>query len=560
MKQQRENCKNCGIDFEISIQDAAFYTRMAVLRPTHCYLCRMQRRLAYRNERFLYHRKCDLSKKQIISSFSLDKPFPVYDNEVWWSDDWSALSYGRDFDFTRPFFDQFFELRDRVPRLALQQQKPMENSRYCNCASRNRNCYLVFSTNECEDCYYGSWVNNSRNCIDNLNIEHCELCYECVGCVGCYTLLYSRDCIDCSDSYFLRDCLGCRYCFGCSSLVNREYCFFNEQLSESEYKERVAALDLGSRSVIEYLKNEIPLALGPSIVKSIHGARIENSSGDYLTNCKGALNCFECDSCEDLSYCMCVQNAKSCMDFSYWGGNAELIYESQACGYDIFNLRFCNLCWSGCSDLTYSDHCFASKNCFGCVGLKREKYCILNKQYTPEAYSDLSAKIVEHMKETGEWGEFFPVSKSIYAYNETLAYEQIPVLREVVLKKGWTWIDSTQRSQGSYIGPDVALPENISELDDAVCSKILHCKASNKAYKIIPQELDFYRKLNVPPPELCPDERHLRRLSLRNKRAMWNRECASCNDPIETTYSPDCEEKVYCEPCYRDFVYGANES
>ncbi|MEK7547305.1 MAG: zinc-ribbon domain containing protein, partial [Patescibacteria group bacterium] len=143
-------CKNCAKEFPIMEKDQEFYKLMQVPSPTLCYFCRTQRRLSYRNERFLYHRKCGLTEKEIISSFSEDKPFPVYENDAWWSDEYDPLKYGRDFDFNRPFFEQFFELRDSVPRLARQQQKPMWNSDYCNCANQNKNCYLVFSTNRCE--------------------------------------------------------------------------------------------------------------------------------------------------------------------------------------------------------------------------------------------------------------------------------------------------------------------------------------------------------------------------------------------------------------------------
>lgn len=41
----------------------------------------------------MYKRKCDLSGKEIISVYSPDKPYPVYDQKVWWSDDWDSTNY-----------------------------------------------------------------------------------------------------------------------------------------------------------------------------------------------------------------------------------------------------------------------------------------------------------------------------------------------------------------------------------------------------------------------------------------------------------------------------------
>jgi len=261
-------CLQCQQPFNVFPEDQAFYQQMQVPEPTHCYMCRMQRRLSYRNERFLYHRKCDLSGKQIISSFSINKPFPVYGIDEWWSDAWDPLSYGRDCDFSRSFFEQFFQLRNQVPRLALQQQKPMINSDYCNCASRNKNCYLVFSTNNCEDCYYGSWVNGSRDCVDNTNIEGCELCYECVGCRDCYNVRFSQDCFNCKDSAFLRNCSGVRDCFGCTNQVNKQYMVFNKQLTEEEYWAFLKTVDFGSFQVVSEMKKKFQIQFSKKFVSA----------------------------------------------------------------------------------------------------------------------------------------------------------------------------------------------------------------------------------------------------------------------------------------------------
>ncbi len=552
----KKTCKCCKEAFEITEQDREFLTRMQVGEPTLCYFCRMIRRLAQRNERHLYHRKCDLSGRQIISHFSRDKRFPVYDIEVWWSDKWDELSYGRDFDFSGPsFFAQFLELRDSVPRMARQHQKPMENSDYCNCASRNKNCYLLFSTNRCEDCYYGAWVNDCKSCVDNLNLDRCELCYECVGCRECYDLRYSRDCTSCTSSLFLRDCTGCANCFGCTSLVNQEYCLYNERVGKERYLAFLSTLNTGSHQAIEKLRDEIESALGVMFVKQFHGTNVENSTGDYLRNCRNAHCCFELDNCEDMSYSMCLYNAKSSMDHSYWGGNSELTYECQACGYNLFNLRFCNLCWSDCSDLIYCDHCFSSKSCFGCVGLRRKEYCILNKQFSKEEYEKLVPRIIEHMKNCGEWGEFFPLASSVFAYNESVAQEHAPLSRKEALAAGISWHDEYDEKKNNYIGPQLELPDSIVEVDASICSKILRCEQTGRPYKIVEPEIEYYRRLKIPLPRICPDARHARRLTFRNPRLLWQKNCVGCGTEMLTCYAPARPEKVFCEKCYLEKVF-----
>ncbi|MBI2463802.1 hypothetical protein HYV57_02510 [Candidatus Peregrinibacteria bacterium] len=552
---QCKNCINCGERVVITPDDQDFYQLMDVPEPTHCYLCRMQRRLSYRNESFLYHRKCDLTGKQIISAFSVNKPFPVYDLDAWWSENSDSLCYGRNFDFEKPFFDQFFALRDQVPRLCLQQQRPMTNSSYCHGASRNKNCYLTFCANMCEDCYYGNWLNRCRDCVDNTNINECELMYECVGCRECYNLRFCWDCNHCSDSYFLRNCQGCKNCFACTNQAEKQYMVMNEQLTKEQYERFLKDAKLTKYSKLSQYKEKMEDFLQKTYVKYFSGTKLENSMGNYLKNCKNAYMSFECDNCEDVRYGLCLNHVKTSADYSYWGENAERIHECQGCGYDLFNLRFCNLCWSGCSNLTYCDHCFACKECFGCVGLKKQEYCILNKKYSKEEYFDLKNKIIAHMKRTGEWGEFFPVNRSVHAYNETPAYEQMPLSKEEVLKKGWQWQDEEEK-KNKYMGPKVEIPDDIHDVDASISEKIFLCESSEKPYKIIPQELKFYQRMGIPIPRKSPNERHNDRFKKRNRRRFYDQKCQNCGINIMTTYEPKRQEIIYCEKCYLEKVYG----
>lgn len=545
-------CEQCGGVFVISEEDLVFYRLMEVSAPTLCYLCRARRRLANRNERFLYRRKCGLTGKEIISAFSPDKPFPVFDIDAWWSDKWDAKDFGRDFDFNRPFFDQFFELRNCVPRLALQQQKPMVNSDYCNCASQNKNCYLVFSTNRCEDCCYGSWVNDCRDCVDNKTISKCELCYDCFNCYDSYDLKYCRDCSNCKNSYFLRDCSGCMDCFAGSNLHNKKYVVFNKQNTKEEYEKFMKNVNTGSRKIVSDGKKKAWDLLKDLIVKEYHGVNIENSLGDYIFNCKNAYYVFETTDCEDVRYCFYIEKVKSAMDFSHWGVNCERMYECQACGYDNFNLRFCNLCWTGCNDLTYCDHIFSSKDCFGCVGLKKGQYCIFNKQYSKDEYFLLKTKIIEHMKKTGEFGEFFPINKSCFAYNETMANEEYPLSRAEVFKNGWQW---KEKDPKEYKPQKYVLPDDIADVDESIVNEVLSCVSCGKNFKIILPEFKFYKKQRIAVPEKCSDCRHLDRLSFRNGRRIWDIKCAKCGEAILSTFEGKGPEKVYCEKCYLEEVY-----
>src|SRR3989339_1132767 len=115
----RKTCNNCQQNFEITDEDLKFYEKVSpvfndkkylIPQPTLCYECRQQRKLAFRNERVLYKRKCDLCKQQIISIYSPDKPFQVYCQKCIWSDKYDPIVFGRNYDFNKSFFEQFSEL------------------------------------------------------------------------------------------------------------------------------------------------------------------------------------------------------------------------------------------------------------------------------------------------------------------------------------------------------------------------------------------------------------------------------------------------------------------
>ena len=131
MESQTKRCQNCKLDFTIEPDDFSFYEKIKVPPPTWCFLCRQLRRYAWRNERTLYRRNCDLCGKSTVTIYSPNKPYKVYCNTCWWSDDWDPTFHGRDFDFSKPFFEQFHQLQLNTPRMALL-NKNSTNSEYTN--------------------------------------------------------------------------------------------------------------------------------------------------------------------------------------------------------------------------------------------------------------------------------------------------------------------------------------------------------------------------------------------------------------------------------------------
>ncbi|MBI5411946.1 hypothetical protein HZA43_02080 [Candidatus Peregrinibacteria bacterium] len=555
-------CTSCQQPFEFTPDEQKFLKKMefhygdAVVNfpePTDCPDCRNQIRTAHRNEQYLYHRKSDLSGKQLISLYSptppWGAPYRVYTQEEWWSDQYDPLEYGRDFDFNRPFFDQWAELSKVVPRLPLMQVSN-DNSPFTTGTGYCRNCHLINSSEYCEDCYYGKLLQKCKNCVDCSYMYDSERCYECFDCRRCQNCAFVTYNQNCSDCWFSENLTGCTNCFLCTNLSHKEYHFMNRSLSKDEYKKRIQEFK-GSYRNFQKAKEIFEKLCRERIHKYAQITNSENCTGDFIEHSHNCLNCFDMNDSEDCRYVWVGVQLKDVYDCSNMYVKPELNYQVLGT-IETFHVAF-SLYVFHSQDIFYSEQVFNSKNCFGCVGLKKHQYCIFNKRYTKEAYEAVVPKIVAHMQKTGEWGQFFPVTRAPHAYNETLASEYYPMEKEAVLKRGWNWYE--KEGQSTYQGPEINLSDHIRDTPEDVTEKILKCASSGRYYKIIPQELQFCRSMQVPLPRLSPDERHRARMKLRNPRHLHSRACAKCSTPIQTIYSTDRPEIVYCEACYLKEVY-----
>lgn len=560
------SCRSCNQAYEITEADLAFYDKISPIfagkketipPPTLCPDCRMRRRAAWRNERKLYNRKCDATGKEIISVFSPDKPYVVYHSDEWYGDAWDAKSYGRDFDFSRPFFDQFDELLRVVPQLALSKVK-CENSEYTNQIGWSRACYLIFEADYDDHCYYGNNIYDSRYCTDNLKLVNCELCYQCVACNGCYNLKFSQDCDTCSDSWFLESCNGCTNCFGCVNLQNQEYCFLNEKLTKEKYFERLKSVDLGSASGLAKMQAQFKEFVKKFPHRSYHGTHNEGVVGDYVNRCKDCIDCFDLDESRDCRYVVNCRHMKDCHDVTVFGSQkgCQLCYECHEIGDACERLLFCDQVFEGCYSQLYSKLCcLGSHDLFGCVGMKKSSYCILNKQYSKQEYEALVPRIIDHMRSTGEWGEFFPARLSPMGYNETIAQDYWPANREEALGQGFAWSDYVAPIPDLKLIPASQVPDRVTDVPDSILDAAIECEVTKKPFRLIAQELKYYREYGLPVPRRHPDQRHADRMALRNPRVMYDRACAACSLPIRTTYAPDRPERILCEECYRREVF-----
>ncbi len=543
------NCTICGTTFSISSKEVSLHKKFGFDPPAHCFECNQKHLISFRNGRTLYHRKCDATGQDIISIYAPEKPFKVYKAESWYSDTWDALDYGRPFDFSRPFFEQFRELQLAVPRLALLNMNG-ENSDYCNMTYGNKNSYLVFGGDFNEEVLFGTLCMRNRNSLDCDFSNESELAYEVSDVIECYRVQFAMDSKNCSDCAFISDCVGCSECILCTNLVKKSFHIRNKPYSKDEYFKQKALLLNGSSSQQQKNYREFLELRSARIVKYARLLSCENCTGGYIKNSRNCDNAYDVSDSEDLCNVIFASKSKDCFQSSLIGDNSELIYQLISC----LNAINCSFSYFplDTTNAMYSETVMNCQNIFGCIGLRRKEYCILNMQYSEVEYRATVKKIQEHLKKTGEWGKFFPKSFSCFGYNESTANDYFPLTKEQALKEGFTWRDEDNRD---YKPQSITLTDSIDGMSENILNDTLSCLQCKKNYRIVSQELKFYKSEKLPIPRECPNCRHLRRMSVRNPRKLFKRFCEQCGVELLSTYSTERPEIVYCEGCYLKEVF-----
>lgn len=461
------------------------------------------------------------------------------------------MDFGRDFDATKSFFQQFHDLQLAVPRPGVVNNGAV-NSTYCNFADQNKNCYLLTSANRNEDSFYGFLLLNCKDTVDALWATDSEILYECTDCNHCYNVRFGENCNHCTESTFIAHCNSVKHCILCINLNNVEYHILNKPCTKEEYVSFLKDIE-GSYEKFEQMKQKwIEL-------KKSHPERRENSNlnseqvlGNNIYNSKNIYYGFDLYTSQDIAYSHDGVDGKDCQDVCFFDGTELCYFSTSLIGYGY---RFTIYCRDS-FDLTYCDNCHASKHLFGCVGLRNKEYCIFNKQYSKETYESLVPRIIEHMMKTSlegysaytEWGEFFPPMCSPFAYNETIAQDYFPLTKEMIGEYGWK--DLLPEAQSSTNVTEI--PDSIRDTDVTICKHSLRCEDTEKLYRVIPQELEFYQKHALPIPRKHPDRRLALRLEKRPSRNLYTSECVQCHTSILTPYPNTGYENVLCTACYQE--------
>jgi len=548
--QLNKNCIDCKNEFTIDSGDLLLYEKIGLKIPEKCFECRTKQYFIF--SIFGKFRKgvSDLSGESLITVFPNNPRYPIYKSHEWWSDDWDPLVFGQDYDSSKSFFTQLKELQEKIPR----PHQIGQNNTNCDWSDDvwdSKNCYLTRSVSKCDNLSYCYRILDSKDSFDLVYSFNLENCYDCVGCHNSFNLNFSEKSKDCIDSYFLFDCRNCQNCFMCWNLRNKQFCIKNKQYTREKYLEELKKIKLDSYKNIENLKIEFENILkNEAVHRENFNIKTTNSTGNYLTNCDKCVNTFAWENSQNCRNSLRGLNTKDCIDQGFsW--NLELSGNNGIVdgGYQIKH--------SACSVGRYSEYldlCKEVEYCFGCVGLRNKKYCILNKQYDKEKYEKLKEKIIADMENREEYGKFFPYSFGTGSYNLTNGIIYFPsTTKEEVLKNGGYWSDE-DLSQTNGIS-SLELPDSILDTEPEISKQALICPETKYRFNISQAEYEFHKRKNFVLPRLHFDLRIMRKMKTMSVIKTYPYKCFYCEKDIEAYYPPEWNyQKIACEECYKQNI------
>lgn len=548
-------CKQCGQTFHIFQEDIDFYEMLRVPPPTLCPLCRKKRRFGHlmRVPKF-FKKRCSAPdhEEEVVTVYPPASPHKIYDFSYWYSDNWEAAEFGRDYDFSKSFFTQFKDLFFEIPHIPLERDPRGVNTEYTVGGSKSKNNYYCGMGYETENSVYSLDVRHCREVIDCSIMSNSEICFGSVGSYNCSRCLFVVDCGECMDSAFLYECKNCAHCFLCSNLRNRSYVFNNEQLTKEEYNDRIKSINLGNRDILNHhLEQFYGNVVRRALHRALRNVHTTNSIGDDLIECKGCYYVFRAAKAENVRYADNLEGAHDNIDVANVIG--EQIYEcvvSVGAATNLFSMFI-----RQSSFMEYCSECRNCNYCFGCAGLKDKKFHIFNKSYSETDYWSFVDRIKTQMLVQGEYGEFFPLKLGLISYQSSTGQLYFSLNEKEAAVMTIPWYSEPESNIPTNMpllkAPD-EVPSDIREVSDDILGKAIICEASGKPFRLVRQELDFYRKMNLPLPTKHPWQRLLERTKLEHSLLLHPFKCPKCGEQTHTVYSPEQQKelKIYCEACY----------
>ncbi len=548
---QSEISQYCEKSFNITKEDIEFLKMLRVPAPKLCPTCRRQGRFAFVNSINLYKRNNNApgGDDKVISFVPPASSLVVYDLESY-REKFDPYAYGTFYDESKSFFNQFFDLRLKVPQPAIIRDPSNINSEYSLNGRNLKNGYYVSGGWNSENVWYSNFVTDSRSVMDCLIVHYAENSYELVSCDKCYNCRYLYFSDNCIDSKFMYDCNNCTDCLGCVNLRNKSNCIWNTQFTKEEYKKQISGINLESRDSIKQINKKFWEFVKSHPVRAERHEHVEDVSGTSISNSRNCHDVFDAVNSEHTLHCDQVLGNHDSMDATVSGGS-EKLYQTIAVGSQSSNVKF-SFASKFITESEFVINCRNIANCFACIGLENKSYCIFNRQYEKDEYFNELDKIKILLLDKGEYGEFFPFSFSTYAYNGSMADLAFPLDKSDTEKIGALFQLETETNAGNMeMVKSKDIPDSIKNVGDDILSKALVCSETGRPFRITESELEFYRNLKIPLPEIHQIKRIKDRYKYMGNLRMKNGNCNLCKKDIVTIYNQQNGWNLYCDDCYK---------
>ncbi len=549
--------KYCEGEFEVTKEDIEFLKMLRVPAPNYCPTCRRIRRLNNMGWSQLFKKKCDVPghTESMISIFSEECPFLVYDYKYFIDDEFDPFSFGIEYENMKSPMTALLDFRKKFPIPSFLNRDPSSiNSEYSNGGRDLKNGYYVMACYHVEDAWYSLMINKSRNIMDSYTIIDSEFVYGGVNSDHLYKSSFVYFSSNCTDSNFLFDCRNCMDCFCCVNLRNAKYCVYNKQLTKVDYETFMNSIFPFSRNTIREWNEKFW-----QLVKSLplNGSRIissDNVTGAKIINSRNLFDVTDGVNSENIRHADGALSHKDSMDLLYSGGHSSLLYMCTNIGSQSSRVKF-SISSKFCTNCEFVFHSKNLNNCFMCFGLQNKSYCVLNKQYTEEEYFKLIDEIKTEMLKRGEYSDGPGFEFSAQAYNFSIGQILYTLTDEQIIKFGGYIAKEPETNVGDMeILNKNQVPQTINEVKDNILDKAIRCEFTNRPFKIISSELSFLRRMGIPLPTTHPSIRMSERWKISPVGKKYKTVCKKCSKDMETLFDPKEDYIMYCERCYQQEV------
>ncbi len=419
--------------------------------------------------------------------------------------------YGREYDFSKDFFQNYSELLREIPFQARLTDVSSQNASYAEAVRASKNVYLSnIVIDGCENIFYTFYAQDYvKNCFNSVMVwDHSENVYYGVGIIRWFNIFYSRYIVNSNNIWFSSNLIGCSECICCDNLENTSFCIQNIKYEKEEYLRRKQ----------EILSN-------PFQFEQLH-AKVNTKANNLSSKQVSGQFCVYSENVENGFFAYRVENARNI--FFVWEKDGrknvlDTFCSDQAGVGDIYACSnigsAANVYFSDCitgQNLYYCFNCIHCSYCFGCSWLKNESYCILSKKYPKEEWYKLVDAIFAQMEQDGILWKTLPAKYNPFYFNDTLASLVLDFHEAEVTQQGYMWRQESIKVDIEETG-NIISPEQIRDfqklengklvIDESILQKIIRDKKGD-FYKIIAQEREFLQKYGLP----IPTEHWLQRI------------------------------------------------